>query len=118
MAACCSCCAFTAKGEVSMFREQVISAIKKGFLGKKTVACPGPLQEEHSAEEKLCEEQSLSEKEFTQQTLLIQSGFSGDEIHALCELHQWYQNGGSDRAPVLYHLEFLRRLVANGNLEC
>jgi hypothetical protein len=38
-------------------------------------------------------------------------------VQALCRLQEWYQNGGSDRASILYHLEFLRRLVAKGLLE-
>ena len=49
--------------------------------------------------------------------LLIRRGFASEEALALYKLHEWYQHGGSDRAVVLYHLEFLRRLVASGHLE-
>lgn len=49
--------------------------------------------------------------------LLVQSGFSAEEIVALLWLRQWYQTGGSDRVQMVRHLEFLRLLVLNGKLE-
>ena len=44
-------------------------------------------------------------------------GFTPQEITSLLWLCQWYQSGGSDRACVIRHLEFLRMLVQNGELE-
>ena len=44
-------------------------------------------------------------------------GYSEDEIISLLWLRQHYQSGGSDRAPVLRYLEFLRYLVMSGQLE-
>ena len=48
--------------------------------------------------------------------ILAQSGCSAEEIVALLWLRQWYQTGGSDRAQIVRHLEFLRFLVQNGLL--
>ena len=48
---------------------------------------------------------------------LIQCGCSDDEIISLLWLRQHYQSGGSDRATVVHHLEFLRYLVTSGQLE-
>ena len=59
--------------------------------------------------------QGAKTQDFT--AFLQQSGFSEEEVRAFCKLQKWYQNGGSDRAFVLHHLEFLRRLVARGILE-
>ncbi len=44
-------------------------------------------------------------------------GFELHEIASLLCLQQWYQNGGSDRASLVRHLEFLRLLVQSGDLE-
>ncbi len=44
-------------------------------------------------------------------------GFSQQEIPSLLWLRQWYQTGGSDRASIVRHLEFLRMLVKSGELE-
>ena len=49
--------------------------------------------------------------------LLARWGFDPHEIASLLWLRQCYQNGGSDRAPVVRHLEFLRLLVRRGELE-
>ena len=68
--------------------------------------------------ESLSQEPGPNASDPAQITLLIQHGCSMEEIQALCRLHTWYRSGGSDRAPVVYHLEFLRRLVASGTLEC
>jgi hypothetical protein len=46
--------------------------------------------------------------------LLAEWGFTAEEITSLLWLRQWYQNGGSDRAVFVRHLEFLRFLVQNG----
>ena len=43
--------------------------------------------------------------------------FSAEQIVSLIELRQRYQSGGSDRASVIRHWEFLRLLVASGKLE-
>lgn len=45
------------------------------------------------------------------------NGFSSGEWSAIYSLQWWYQHGGSDRAPVLYHLTFLKWLVSQGLLE-
>ncbi|MDQ2713977.1 MAG: hypothetical protein M3Z08_03640 [Chloroflexota bacterium] len=49
--------------------------------------------------------------------MLVQSGFTSEEIMALLWLRQWYQSGGSDRVEVVRHLEFLKLLVLNGKIE-
>lgn len=48
---------------------------------------------------------------------LTQSGFSADEIVSLLWLRQHYQSGGSDRAEVLRHWEFLKLLVTSGRMD-
>ena len=53
----------------------------------------------------------------TETDLLVQSGYSAEEIVAFLWLRQWYQTGGSDRVQMIRHLEFLRLLVLNGKLE-
>jgi hypothetical protein len=53
----------------------------------------------------------------TEQELLAQWGFTDEEIVSLLWLQQWYQMGGSDRALIVRHLEFLRLLVRSGELE-
>ncbi len=57
-------------------------------------------------------EAALSEKE-----MLAEWGFTAEEITSLLWLRQWYQTGGSDRVVIVRHLEFLRLLVRNGELE-
>ena len=49
--------------------------------------------------------------------MLADCGFDPHEIASLVFLRQWYQNGGSDRALMVRHLEFLRLLVQSGELE-
>lgn len=49
--------------------------------------------------------------------VLADQGFTEDEIMSLLWLRQWYQHGGSDRVEVVRHLEFLKRLVLQGNIE-
>ena len=49
--------------------------------------------------------------------LLAEWGFNPQEIASLLWLRQWYQTGGSDRASMMRHLEFLRLLVQSGELE-
>ena len=44
-------------------------------------------------------------------------GFDAHEIASLLWLQQWYQTNGSDRANMVRHLEFLKMLVRNGELE-
>ena len=53
----------------------------------------------------------------TEQELLTRWGFTTEEIASLLWLRQWYQTGGSDRALMVRHLEFLRLLVQSGELE-
>ena len=53
----------------------------------------------------------------TEQELLAQWGFTDEEIDSLLWLQQRYQMGGSDRALIVRHLEFLRLLVRSGELE-
>jgi len=48
---------------------------------------------------------------------LVQCGFNEEEIVALLWLRQWYQTGGSDRAALLNHWEFLKHLIKGGKLE-
>ncbi len=60
---------------------------------------------------------SYSELALSETDLLAAWGFDPYEIASLLWLRQWYQTGGSDRATMVRHLEFLRRLVRSGNLE-
>jgi len=53
----------------------------------------------------------------TETDVLVQNGFSQDEIISLLWLQQWYQHGGSDRVEVLRHFEFLRLLIVNGKVD-
>lgn len=53
----------------------------------------------------------------TETDVLVQEGFTTDEITSLLWLRQWYQNGGSDRVEIVRHLEFIRLLVLNGRIE-
>ena len=48
---------------------------------------------------------------------LTSCDFSAEQIVSLLELRQRYQSGGSDRASVIRHWEFLRLLVASGRME-
>jgi hypothetical protein len=43
--------------------------------------------------------------------------FSAEQIVSLLELRQRYQNGGSDRASVIRHWEYLRLLIVSGRME-
>jgi hypothetical protein len=49
--------------------------------------------------------------------MLAGRGFTPQEAASLLWLRQWYQTGGSDRASLVRHLEFLRLLVQSGDLE-
>jgi hypothetical protein len=49
--------------------------------------------------------------------MLVEVGFTEEEILALLWLRQWYQSGGSDRSEVVRRLEFLKMLVQSGQLE-
>ena len=60
---------------------------------------------------------TYSEANVTERDVLAQWGFTAEEITSLLWLRQWYQHGGSDRATIVRHLEFLRLLVRNGELE-
>ena len=48
---------------------------------------------------------------------LTASDFSAEQIVSLIEMRQRYQSGGSDRASVIRHWEYLRLLVASGRME-
>ena len=60
---------------------------------------------------------SYSEIALDETALLAGWGFNSQEIASLLRLRQWYQTGGSDRATMVRHLEFLRLLVETGELE-
>ena len=49
--------------------------------------------------------------------MLVQCGFTTEEIVALLWLRQWYQMGGSDRFQIMSQWEFLKLLVRDGKLE-
>lgn len=49
--------------------------------------------------------------------VLLQNGFTSDEVVSLIWLRNWYQTGGSDRAEVVRYLEFLKLLVVSGKME-
>ena len=58
-----------------------------------------------------------SELALNETVLLAGWGFTQQEIASLLWLRRWYQSGGSDRANLVRHLEFLRLLVQSGELE-
>lgn len=60
---------------------------------------------------------SYSEIALDESAMLAAWGFNPQEIASLLWLRQWYQTGGSDRASIVRHLEFLKMLVQNGELE-
>ena len=64
------------------------------------------MQTQAQAERSMYSDITLSET-----NLLAGWGFTSHEIASLLWLRQWYQNGGSDCATMVCHLEFLRRLV-------
>lgn len=47
---------------------------------------------------------------------LVEMGFSTEEVVSLVWLRDWYRSGGSDRAEVVCHLEFLKLLMLNGKM--
>jgi hypothetical protein len=53
----------------------------------------------------------------TESNRLAKLGFTPEEIVSLLWLQRWYQNGGSDRIPMVRHWEFLKLLVMNGQLQ-
>ena len=60
---------------------------------------------------------SYSEIALNETAMLAGWGFNSQEIASLLQLRQWYQTGGSDRATIVRHLEFLRLLVRSGELD-
>jgi hypothetical protein len=66
--------------------------------------------------EKQLEMETQIQAPVTDTDLLVQRGFSAEEIVALLWLRQWYQTGGSDRFQIVRHLEFLKFLVQHGML--
>ena len=48
---------------------------------------------------------------------LVLSGFTTQEIVSLLWLQKRYQSGGSDRAAVLRHWEFLKHLALGGTFD-
>ncbi len=70
------------------------------------------MQTEAQGEVFTCLDIALSETD-----VLAGWGFTQHEITSLLWLRQWYQTGGSDRASIVRHLEFLRLLVRSGELE-
>lgn len=63
------------------------------------------------------ERSTSSDITLSETDLLAGWGFDPHEIASLLWLRQWYQTGGSDRANLVRHLEFLRLLVHSGDLE-
>jgi len=53
----------------------------------------------------------------TETNILVERGFTSDEITSLLWLRQWYQNGGSDRVEIVRRLEFLKLLILNNKIE-
>ena len=49
--------------------------------------------------------------------MLLHRGYTMEEMRACILLRDRYQHGGSDRGPVLRHLEFLKLLVQTGKIE-
>jgi len=49
--------------------------------------------------------------------VLVENGFTNEEVASLIWLRQWYQSGGSDRVEIVRHLEFLKLLILSGKLE-
>ncbi len=70
----------------------------------------------HIDVEERLEMDSLVQMAGSERDMLVQCGFSREEIAALLWLRQWYQTGGSDRVQIVRHLEFLKLLVLNGKL--
>ena len=60
---------------------------------------------------------TYSDITLSETNLLAGWGFTPHEIASLLWLRQWYQTGGSDRASMVRHLEFLKMLVHSGELE-
>ncbi len=91
---------------LSIEKREIAVATRPGNRGKDKIVNTRPLEmipEIHDPE--------------TETDALVQSGFSEDEIISLLWLRQWYQHGGSDRAEVLRHFEFLKILIVNGKIE-
>ena len=53
----------------------------------------------------------------TETNILLERGFTSDEIISLLWLRQWYQNGGSDRIEIVRRLEFLKLLMLHDKIE-
>lgn len=70
-------------------------------------------QQIHSSEEQLRDVMTTT----SDVDVLVQEGFTPDEIMSVLWLRQWYQNGGSDRTEIIRHLEFIKLLVLNGKME-
>lgn len=71
----------------------------------------------HMQTETHAELSTSSDIAVSETNLLVGCGFTSHEIASLLWLRQWYQTGGSDRAPMVRHLEFLRFLVQSSELE-
>ncbi len=82
------------------------------YKEKETTMNPSMDAREYGAMARASEASVLTEQE-----LLAQRGFTDEEIVSLLWLAKWYQTGGSDRALIVRHLEFLRFLVRTGELE-
>lgn len=79
---------------------------------RKAINMNPQIQSEKHLEAEIAIEITLNEK-----GILTQAGFTSEEILSLLWLRQWYQTGGSDRIPVVRHLEFIKHMVANGKIE-
>jgi hypothetical protein len=60
---------------------------------------------------------TIEEMVVTDFDTLTTNDFSAEQIVSLIALRQRYQSGGSDRAAILRHWEFLKLLVATGQME-
>ena len=98
-----------------MFWGWISDPVKKGLMYQNVSSSAGNFAAPQQTAQMLSDESTPYNVDYT--AVLIQRGFSEQEIGSLYKLQNWYQSGGSDRATILYHLEFLRRLLASGMLE-
>ena len=71
---------------------------------------------QYSQSLKAFEHETVVESVVPEVDTLAGCGFTPDEIISLVWLRNWYQSGGSDRAEIIRHLEFLKLLVMSGKL--
>jgi hypothetical protein len=71
---------------------------------------------QHSQSLKAFEHETVVEPVVPEVDTLAGCGFTPDEIISIVWLRNWYQSGGSDRAEIIRHLEFLKLLVMSGKM--